>query len=231
MRCSYYRARYYDTSIGRFLSEDPLQFGGEGVDFYGFVGNSPTGFTDAFGLSKDGAKAGLCEISKTKFSGPCRKFLELLANLHGISIDGLISQLQATASDAQNYVYDGPSSNEPLDHSKFPGADGSTIGQWFSAHNGAGALSQANGSAIFLSGAWEGGSSSLFDPLMTWGGNPTAYGLGMLLHELLHKQSVAGGFSHQQMEDALDAVKAPLRNLGRDDISDRIGKICFGRRK
>jgi hypothetical protein len=51
----------------------------------------------------------------------------------------------------------------------------------------------------------------------------------LLLHEVLHKQSVGGGFSHQQMEDALDAVKAPPRHLGRDDISGRIGMLCFGR--
>jgi RHS repeat-associated protein len=41
----YYRARYYDPSIGRFLSEDPVRFWG-GIDFYKYVDNSPTGSTD-----------------------------------------------------------------------------------------------------------------------------------------------------------------------------------------
>ncbi len=46
----YYRARYYDSSAGRFLSEDPLEFGGEDVNFYGYVLNSPTEFVDPEGL-------------------------------------------------------------------------------------------------------------------------------------------------------------------------------------
>lgn len=47
---SYYRARYYDASAGRFLSEDPIRFRG-GADFYRYVYNNPVGLTDAKGLS------------------------------------------------------------------------------------------------------------------------------------------------------------------------------------
>lgn len=46
----YYRARYYDSTIGRFISEDPLRFGGD-VDFYTYAANSPTNFIDPFGLT------------------------------------------------------------------------------------------------------------------------------------------------------------------------------------
>ncbi len=46
----FYRARYYDTSVGRFLSEDPIEFDGGGVDFYVYAGNNPTSFTDPLGL-------------------------------------------------------------------------------------------------------------------------------------------------------------------------------------
>jgi RHS repeat-associated protein len=46
---NYYRARYYDASIGRFLSEDPAQFEG-GLNFYGYVGNSPIDHIDPTGL-------------------------------------------------------------------------------------------------------------------------------------------------------------------------------------
>jgi len=35
---SYYRARYYDPSIGRFLSEDPTGFNA-GNNFYAYVEN------------------------------------------------------------------------------------------------------------------------------------------------------------------------------------------------
>ncbi|HKN77131.1 MAG TPA: RHS repeat-associated core domain-containing protein [Candidatus Acidoferrum sp.] len=45
----YYRARYYDPSIGRLLSEDPLGFDG-GSNFYSYTGNSPVNFDDPFGL-------------------------------------------------------------------------------------------------------------------------------------------------------------------------------------
>jgi len=45
----FYRARYYDPSIGRFLSEDPLGFD-EGTNFYPYAGNSPINFNDPFGL-------------------------------------------------------------------------------------------------------------------------------------------------------------------------------------
>lgn len=44
-----YRARYYDQSVGRFISEDPIQFKG-GIDFYAYVMNSPTNRTDPTGL-------------------------------------------------------------------------------------------------------------------------------------------------------------------------------------
>jgi len=46
---SYYRARYYDPSAGRFLTEDPLGFGG-GINFYAYVGNASPNLKDPFGF-------------------------------------------------------------------------------------------------------------------------------------------------------------------------------------
>jgi RHS repeat-associated protein len=43
------RARYYDPSTGRFLSEDPIGFNG-GFNFYQYVGNSSTNLVDQLGL-------------------------------------------------------------------------------------------------------------------------------------------------------------------------------------
>jgi RHS repeat-associated protein len=48
MTCrSYYRARYYDSSNGRFISEDPIL---SGLNFYAYVTNNPVAFVDPFGL-------------------------------------------------------------------------------------------------------------------------------------------------------------------------------------
>ena len=44
----YYRARYYDPEIGRFISEDPLGFEA-GVNFYAYVGNNPVNANDPSG--------------------------------------------------------------------------------------------------------------------------------------------------------------------------------------
>ncbi len=44
----YYRARYYDPKIGRFLGEDPLGFEA-GVNFYTYVLNNPINFNDPEG--------------------------------------------------------------------------------------------------------------------------------------------------------------------------------------
>jgi RHS repeat-associated protein len=45
----YYRARYYDPKIGRFISEDPIGFGG-GVNFYAYALGNPVSFIDPSGL-------------------------------------------------------------------------------------------------------------------------------------------------------------------------------------
>ena len=45
----YDRARYYNPMQGRFLSEDPIGFGG-GNDFYPYADNNPVAYSDPFGL-------------------------------------------------------------------------------------------------------------------------------------------------------------------------------------
>jgi RHS repeat-associated protein len=45
----YYRARYYDPSLGRFISEDPIGFSAGDTNLYRYVNNSPTNFTDPTG--------------------------------------------------------------------------------------------------------------------------------------------------------------------------------------
>lgn len=46
----YYRARYYEAEVGRFLSEDPLGFEGGDENLYAYVANSPVDTVDPLGL-------------------------------------------------------------------------------------------------------------------------------------------------------------------------------------
>ncbi|MBZ5509239.1 MAG: DUF6531 domain-containing protein [Acidobacteriia bacterium] len=45
----YYRARYYNPALGRFVSPDPIGFLGGDANLYGYVRNSPVNFTDPSG--------------------------------------------------------------------------------------------------------------------------------------------------------------------------------------
>jgi len=46
----YYRARWYDSKIGRFMSEDPIGFESGDVNLFRYVGNSPINRIDPSGL-------------------------------------------------------------------------------------------------------------------------------------------------------------------------------------
>jgi len=45
----YYRARYYSPMMGRFISEDPLGFGGGQNNFYAYVAGNPLSYRDPSG--------------------------------------------------------------------------------------------------------------------------------------------------------------------------------------
>jgi RHS repeat-associated protein len=45
----YYRARYYDAAVGRFVSVDPMGFGAGDTNLYRYVFNSATNYTDPSG--------------------------------------------------------------------------------------------------------------------------------------------------------------------------------------
>jgi len=46
----YYRNRFYNPQIGRFISEDPVGFAGGDINLYRYVYDNPTNFTDPEGL-------------------------------------------------------------------------------------------------------------------------------------------------------------------------------------
>jgi RHS repeat-associated protein len=77
-RAQYYRARYYDASVGRFLSEDPIRFNSNTVNFYAYVENNPINAIDP-----EGERTQVC----------CRRLRGIL---------GLISGQQHCYIDVQN---------------------------------------------------------------------------------------------------------------------------------
>ena len=42
--------RWFEPQVGRWMSEDPIGFGGRDANLYWYVGNSPTNFIDPTGL-------------------------------------------------------------------------------------------------------------------------------------------------------------------------------------
>jgi RHS repeat-associated protein len=162
----------------------------------------------------------------------CKDFFQALISENGlnISVDALMNEVVDEAGLASGNVFDGPQSQTVLDSAKFPGAASTgvnTVSQWFAAHPGSEALSQINGAAIWInSDNWSG----LLSPYVNLG-TPNSYGLGTMLHELLHKQDVGGGFTHYpgdpQLENALKSIGALSPYVGRNAISNSLANICF----
>lgn len=67
----FYRARWYDTQQGRFISEDPLGFGAGDTNFYAYVGNSPTNYNDPTGMIIPALAAAVAvvEVGATLYDG------------------------------------------------------------------------------------------------------------------------------------------------------------------
>ncbi len=62
----YNRARYYNPSIGRFISQDPLGQAGSGTNLYQYANDNPVNLTDPTGQSADPTiftGPGLCLVS------------------------------------------------------------------------------------------------------------------------------------------------------------------------
>ena len=52
----YYRARYYEPLLQRFISEDPIGFNGGDFNLYAYVTNNPNEYVDPWGLQRSGPR-------------------------------------------------------------------------------------------------------------------------------------------------------------------------------
>ncbi|MCH7615960.1 MAG: RHS repeat-associated core domain-containing protein, partial [Nitrospinae bacterium] len=67
------RARYYDPQTGRFLSEDPIGFGGLDQNLYRYVFNNPVNLSDPSGKYASFVKDFLNWLLKKLLSQPGKK--------------------------------------------------------------------------------------------------------------------------------------------------------------
>ncbi|HYE34308.1 glycohydrolase toxin TNT-related protein [Methylocaldum sp.] len=89
----YYRARYYDPTLGRFTQRDPAGFV-DGLNPYAYVGNNPVSFTDPLGLTKVPASV----QSPSAFARASQRISAIGAEFKSLARDVLqLPQIQLTA--------------------------------------------------------------------------------------------------------------------------------------
>ena len=84
----YYRARWYDPSSGRFISQDPIGFSAGDANLYRYVGNAPGDGTDPSGLARiniGNANDGRISVGYQGSWGLFYGSQELIGNLNPIS--------------------------------------------------------------------------------------------------------------------------------------------------
>jgi RHS repeat-associated protein len=95
----YYRARYYDPLLKRFIAEDPIGLDGGDANLYAYVGGDPTGLVDPEGLSSllgcaNPANAAVCAAAG--IGGTVGGATSLVANVASqLSQNGCVSWNQA----------------------------------------------------------------------------------------------------------------------------------------
>jgi RHS repeat-associated protein len=84
----YNRARFYSPALQRFISEDPIGFGGGDDNLYAYTGNQPTGFVDRLGLDKKSERCGQTSVIGLGVSGTAGANLGLGIPFLGLAARG-----------------------------------------------------------------------------------------------------------------------------------------------
>jgi RHS repeat-associated protein len=85
----YMRARYYDSNVGRFISEDPAGFDGGDVNLMAYVGGNPIMKIDPLGQAGFDAKTfAQLTTSVTYYS---TKFMKNLELAEGLLVDNALN--------------------------------------------------------------------------------------------------------------------------------------------
>jgi RHS repeat-associated protein len=89
----YYRARWYDTQQGRFISEDPTNFT-DGPNLYAYVGDDPVNFYDPLGEGKFGLVVRVGKWGLKKIRNITKDEAKRLYKKQGKDISGSKKQLK-----------------------------------------------------------------------------------------------------------------------------------------
>ncbi len=93
----YLRARYYDPSTGRFVSEDPIK---DGANWYSYAGNNPVMYVDKNGLHRKPIDETI--NGQTVTTAEREDLRELLKQMNGVlKIEGNIVKIQALGGYAE----------------------------------------------------------------------------------------------------------------------------------
>jgi RHS repeat-associated protein len=106
---NYYRTRYYDPQIGRFLSEDSAGFG-ESVNFYPYVNNNPLTYKDPFGQGLPDCAVELAKLAALEARLAGRLAEQAAASCkdkgHQKAIDQLRNQIDKQAARVRRHCTD-----------------------------------------------------------------------------------------------------------------------------